>query len=90
MDSKNRSKASCRQEPVLGGRWKETLYMTITEAKRFVGRNCWVSWTDRVGEQHGQVLQVEDCQYIPMYGAYIIAENEEVRLDKITDMHAVD
>ena len=64
--------------------------MTIPEAKQYVGKNCWVSWTDRLGEEHSKVLQVEDLQFLPLYGAYIIGDTEEVRLEKVTAIRALD
>ena len=64
--------------------------MTIPEAKQYVGRNCWVSWTDRHGHEHSKVLRVEDLQFRPLYGAYIIGDTEEVRLDKVTEILALD
>ena len=64
--------------------------MTIPEAKEYVGRNCWISWTDRTGQSHSKVLQVEDLQFLPMYGAYLVGDTEEVRLDKVTKIRVVD
>lgn len=64
--------------------------MTIPEAKQYVGKNCWVSWTDRLGQEHNKVLQVEDLQFVPLYGAYIIGDTEEVRLEKVTTIRALD
>jgi len=64
--------------------------MRIPEARQFVGRDCWVSWTDRLGQQHNKVLKVEDLQFLPLYGAYIIGDHEEVRLDKVTQIQPVD
>jgi hypothetical protein len=64
--------------------------MTITEAKQYVGRNCWISWTDRTGQEHGKLLQIEDLQFVPLYGTYLIAETEELRLEKVTDIRPMD
>lgn len=64
--------------------------MTIPEAREYVGRNCWVSWTDRLGQEHSKVLQVEDLQFQPLYGAYLIGDTAEVRLDKVKQIRVVD
>ncbi len=64
--------------------------MTIPEAKQYVGRNCWVSWTDRHGHEHSKVLRVEDLRFWPFYGSYIIGDTEAVRLDKVTEILALD
>ena len=69
---------------------REGLEMRIPEARQFVGRDCWVSWTDRLGQQQSKVLRVEELQFLPLYGAYIIGEHEEVRLDKVTQIQPVD
>jgi len=36
------------------------------------------------------VLKVEDLQFLPLYGAYIIGDHEEVRLDRVTQIQPVD
>jgi len=64
--------------------------MTIPEAKPYVGKNCWVKWTDRTGQAHGKVLRVEDLRFVPLYGTYIIGDTEEVRLEKVTEIRVVD
>lgn len=64
--------------------------MTIPEAKAYVGRNCWISWKDRLGEQHSKVLQVEELQFVPLYGAYLISDTEELQLDRVTQIRALD
>jgi hypothetical protein len=64
--------------------------MRIPEARQYVGRNCWVSWTDRTGRAHTKVLKVEDLQFVPLYGAYIIGDSEEVLLDKVTQIQPVE
>jgi len=64
--------------------------MRIPEAKQFVGKECRVSWTDRLGQEHSKVLRVEELQFMPLYGAYIIGDTEEVRLDKVTRIQPVE
>ena len=60
--------------------------MTMPEAKRYVGKNCCIWWTDRLGREHSRVLQVEAVKFVPLYGTYIICETEEVRLDKVSQI----
>lgn len=64
--------------------------MTIPEARPYVGKNCWVSWTDRSGQAHGKALHVEELRFVPLYGVYIIGDTEEVRLEKVTEIRALD
>ncbi len=64
--------------------------MTIPEAKQYVGKNCWVTWLDRRGEEHAKVFQVESLRFVPLYGAYMMGGTEEVRLERITEIRALD
>jgi len=64
--------------------------MTISEAKQYIGRHCWLRWSDRQGRERTKVLHVRDLQFIPLYGAYIIGDTEEVRLDRVTRIRVVD
>ena len=60
--------------------------MTIPEAKPYIGKNCWIKWTDRCGNQFSRIMHVENIQYQPLYGSYLIGDAEEVRLDRVTEI----
>ena len=64
--------------------------MSIPEAKRYVGKKCWLTWTDRFGQWHGKVLRVQAVRFLSMYGSYIIGDGEEIRLERVAEIYAVE
>ena len=58
--------------------------MSITEARAFVGKRCAITWTDRSGQEYQNVGTIRTTRFVPMYGAYVVTETDEVSLDKIT------
>lgn len=64
--------------------------MLIPEAKQYLGRRCSVTYHDRRGEAITRSLQVQDVAFVPMYGAYLIGDLEDVCLDRITSISSLD
>ena len=64
--------------------------MTITEAKPYIGRNCFVTWMDRLGKEQCQALRIHDLTFVPLYGAYLVADIEDVCLDRVTAIQPLD
>ena len=64
--------------------------MRIQEAKQYLGKNCRISWIDRQGREHNETLQIRDLQLVPLYGAYFVGEAEEVRLDAVRQIRALE
>lgn len=64
--------------------------MTIVEAKPYVGRNCAITWMDRRGAEQSVQLYIEKLAYVPMYGAYLMGDVEDVCLDKVTRIQPLD
>lgn len=64
--------------------------MTIPEARAYVGRNCSVTWKDRLGREQSLNLHVEELTFVPMYGAYLVGDIEDVCLDKVTRIQPLD
>jgi hypothetical protein len=58
--------------------------LTISEAKQMVGRDCQVTYLDRLGNEKTKTLHVHDLTYVPLYGAYLVGDVEDVHLDKVT------
>jgi hypothetical protein len=58
--------------------------MGISDAKKFIGQTCSVQWLDREGHPVRTVSKIHDVAYVPLYGGYLIADTEDIRLDKIT------
>lgn len=57
--------------------------MGVHDAKRYVGALCEITWKDRTGNTHVTVATIEDARYVPLYGAYLITDAEDIRLDQV-------
>ncbi len=64
--------------------------MLIPEAKRYLGQNCSVTFRDRRGEEVTKNLHLHDVQFVPLYGAYLIGDVEDVCLDRVTSISALE
>ncbi|NLN78282.1 MAG: hypothetical protein GX141_05140 [Armatimonadetes bacterium] len=60
--------------------------MVIAEAKRYLGRHCSVTFRDRRGDEVTKTLHLHDVQFVPLYGAYLIGDIEDVCLDRVTNI----
>lgn len=64
--------------------------MTILEAKPYVGKNCTITWRDRRGIEQSTRLHIEDLTFVPLYGAYLVGDIEDVCLEKVTNIQLLD
>jgi len=64
--------------------------MRIPEAKQYLGRNCAVTYRDRHGDEITRNLHIHDVAFVPLYGAYLIGDIEDVCLDRVTDILALE
>jgi len=64
--------------------------LTIPEIRQFVGRNCAVTYMDRLGNEHSKVIHVHDVSFVPMYGAYLMGDVEDVNLERVTGIQPLD
>lgn len=55
----------------------------ITQAKRFLGKNVVITYKDRSGNIQTKTTYVYDVAYVPSYGACLVAETEDIWLDKV-------
>lgn len=62
--------------------------MNIPEMKQYVGQDCSVTYRDRRGDEITKSLRVHDIQFVPLYGAYLIGDIEDVCLDRVTSINA--
>lgn len=60
--------------------------MSIPEVRQFVGKTCHIRWSDRMDQQHTRTMFVEDLQFVPLYGMYIIGEHDEILLDRVAEI----
>ena len=64
--------------------------MSIVDAKQYVGKKCAVTYKDRLGNMHNRVLQIQDLTFVPLYGAYLVGDIEDVNLDRVTLIKPLD
>lgn len=64
--------------------------MQIADAREYLGKNCAVTFRDRRGDEITKNLRVHDVQYVPFYGAYLIGDVEDVCLDRVTSINAIE
>ena len=64
--------------------------MNIPEAKQYLGKNCAVTFLNRHGDEITRQLRVHDVAFVPLYGAYLIGDMEDVSLERVTSIDALD
>lgn len=64
--------------------------MKIPEAKQYLGRHCSITYRDRQGDEITRDLHVHDVAFVPLYGAYLIGDIEDVSLERITSISSLD
>jgi hypothetical protein len=62
----------------------------LSEAKEFVGKVCSIRWQDRSGNEQLVISKIYDATYVPLYGGYLITDNEDIRLDRISEVSSMD
>ncbi|NLN75861.1 MAG: hypothetical protein GX139_06085 [Armatimonadetes bacterium] len=63
--------------------------MFIPEAKNYLGKDCAVTFSDRHGKVHTQTLHIHDVSFVPMYGACLVGDIDDIWLDRVTKITAV-
>lgn len=64
--------------------------MGVHDAKAYVGALCEIVWKDRKGNTHVTLATVEDAKYVPLYGAYLITDEEDIRLDQVISIQVAE
>ncbi|MEJ5251306.1 MAG: hypothetical protein HPY54_16350 [Chthonomonadetes bacterium] len=64
--------------------------MGVHDAKAYVGALCEITWRDRAGNTHVTLATVEDARYVPLYGAYLITDAEDIRLDQVVSIQVAE
>lgn len=64
--------------------------MMIPEAKSYLGRNCTITYRDRHGDQHTKRMHIHDVTFVPMYGGCLVGDIDDIWLDKVTSISALD
>ncbi len=64
--------------------------MGVHDAKVYVGSLCEITWKDRAGNTHVTLATIEDARYVPLYGAYLITDAEDIRLDQVVSIQVAE
>jgi hypothetical protein len=64
--------------------------VTVTEARQYLGKRCVVTFLNRQGEEVTKSLQLHDVAFVPLYGAYLIGDIEDICLDRVTNISISD
>jgi hypothetical protein len=62
----------------------------LPEARQYLGKRCAVTFLNRQGDEVTRNLQVHDLAFVPLYGAYLIGDIEDVCLDRVTSISTID
>ena len=63
--------------------------MTIREAKSYIGKDCSITWRNRMGKEQKINLHIHDLTFVPLYGAYLVGDIEDVCLDRVTRIQPI-
>ena len=64
--------------------------MHLPDAKKYMGQNVVVTFRDRHGDIHEQQTKVHDISFVPMYGACLVGDLDDIWLDKVTSISAIE
>lgn len=64
--------------------------MYIPEAKQYLGKNVAVTYRDRHGDLHTRSLHVHDVTFAPIYGGCLVGGIDDIWLDRVTSISAVE
>lgn len=62
----------------------------IPQAKQYLGRNVSVTYRDRRGDMHTKSMHVHDVTFVPIYGACLVGDTDDIWLEKVTSIRAID
>ena len=63
--------------------------MLLTEAKAYIGKKCSIRFQDRHGQEQSVVSNIYDATYVPLYGGYLVTDNDDIRLDRVCSIALV-
>lgn len=64
--------------------------MIVPDVRNYIGKDCSVTWRDNSGVEQSRVIHIHDITLVPLYGAYLVGDVEDVCLDKVTEISLVD
>lgn len=67
----------------------EAKKMLIPEAKNYLGKDCAVTFSDRHGNVQTQTVHIHDVSYVPLYGACLVGDIDDIWLARVTNITAL-
>jgi hypothetical protein len=67
----------------------EAKTMLISEAKNYLDKDCAVTFSDRHGNLQTQTVHIHDVSFVPMYGACIVGDIDDIWLARVTSITAL-
>lgn len=64
--------------------------MQMSEARNYIGRLCSIRWKTRNGLEQVVVSKVYDVTFVPLYGAYLVTDTDDIRLDRISEVALIE
>lgn len=63
--------------------------MKPSDLKNYLGKRCTITFLNRQGNEAVRRMEVQDLTYVPLYGNYVIGDVEDICLDRITSINAI-
>lgn len=57
--------------------------MSLSEARSFIGKLCFIRWHDRNGQENELLSAVYDVTHIPLYGGYLVTDTSDIPLSHV-------
>lgn len=64
--------------------------MLLPEARTYIGKKCAVRWRDRHGNEQTTIAPIRDVTYVPLYGAFLITDSDDIRLDCVLSLQMIE
>ena len=64
--------------------------MLVPEARNYLGRNCTVTYRDRHGDHHTRSMHLHDVTFVPLYGPCLVGDGDDIWLDRVTSISAIE
>ena len=63
--------------------------MLLPEARTYIGKKCAIRWRERDGNEQTTIAPLHDVTYVPLYGAFLITDSDDIRLDCVQSLQTI-
>lgn len=60
--------------------------LQISQARHYMGKEVTITYLDRSGAETTKQTRIYDVAYVPSYGACLIADTDDIWLDRVTQI----